>query len=159
MDNHQQFQGNSRFTGRTWYHSRHVINIMIDARCTGHLRCEHANRDVRLSTSTSTVRGRWEDGVAVYPRHSLVLPRRSDRRFIAPQPAEPWEGVRGAQPGWTLERDPVGENGLSAFGGAVQPERAGRYRRRREVAHVVHCYPVHAAVGPPDLRDARPGWN
>src|SRR5690348_9718099 len=61
--------------------------------------------------------------------------------------------------GESLQRDPVGENGLATLGGAVEPERAGRYRRRGEVAHLVHRHSAHAAIGPPDLRDARPGWD
>ena len=50
--------------------------------------------DVR--TSTGTVRGRWEDGVAVYRGIPFAAPPVGPRRFTAPQPAGRWEGVRDA---------------------------------------------------------------
>ena len=49
-----------------------------------------------VSTSTGTVRGRWENGVAVYRGIPFAAPPVGPRRFTAPQPAEPWEGVRDA---------------------------------------------------------------
>ena len=49
-----------------------------------------------VSISTGTVRGRWENGVAVYRGIPFAAPPVGPRRFIAPQPAEPWEGVRDA---------------------------------------------------------------
>lgn len=50
--------------------------------------------DVR--TSTGTVRGRWEGGVAVYRGIPFAAPPVGPRRFTAPQRAGPWEGVRDA---------------------------------------------------------------
>jgi para-nitrobenzyl esterase len=47
-----------------------------------------------LSTSTGTVRGRWENGVAVYRGIPFAAPPVGPRRFTAPQPAGPWERVR-----------------------------------------------------------------
>jgi para-nitrobenzyl esterase len=66
-----------------------------------------------VSTSTGTVRGRWEDGVAVYRGIPFAAPPVGPHRFAAPQPAEPWEGVRDAsrfgppppQPGRATEGD------------------------------------------------------
>jgi para-nitrobenzyl esterase len=49
-----------------------------------------------VSTSTGTVRGRWENGVAVYRGIPFAAPPVGPRRFTAPQPAGPWEGVRDA---------------------------------------------------------------
>jgi para-nitrobenzyl esterase len=49
-----------------------------------------------VKTSTGTVRGRWENGVAVYRGIPFSAPPVGSRRFTAPQPAEPWEGVREA---------------------------------------------------------------
>ena len=49
-----------------------------------------------VHTSAGTVRGRWEDGVAVYRGVPFAAPPVGPRRFAAPQPAEPWEGVRDA---------------------------------------------------------------
>jgi para-nitrobenzyl esterase len=49
-----------------------------------------------VGTSTGAVRGRWEDGVAVYRGIPFAAPPVGPRRFTAPQPAEPWDGVRDA---------------------------------------------------------------
>jgi para-nitrobenzyl esterase len=49
-----------------------------------------------VSTSTGTVRGRWENGVAEYRGIPFAAPPVGPHRFAAPQPAEPWEGVRDA---------------------------------------------------------------
>ena len=67
--------------------------------------------DVR--TSTGTVRGRWENGVAVYRGIPFAAPPVGPRRFTPPQPAVPWDGVRDAsrfgppppQPGRATEGD------------------------------------------------------
>lgn len=67
--------------------------------------------DVR--TSTGAVRGRWENGVAVYRGIPFAAPPVGRRRFMAPQPAERWEGVRNAsrfgppppQPGRVAQSD------------------------------------------------------
>jgi para-nitrobenzyl esterase len=66
-----------------------------------------------VSMSTGTVRGRWENGVAVYRGIPFAAPPVGPRRFMAPQAAEPWEGVRDAsrfgpappQPGRVTEGD------------------------------------------------------
>jgi len=50
-----------------------------------------------VKTSTGIVRGRWENGVAVYRGVSFAAPPVGPRRFAAPQPAEPWQGVRDAK--------------------------------------------------------------
>jgi para-nitrobenzyl esterase len=72
-----------------------------------------ANVTPDASTSSGAVRGRWENGVAVYRGIPFAAPPVGPRRFRAPQPAEPWEGVRDAsrfgppppQPGWPTEGD------------------------------------------------------
>ena len=66
-----------------------------------------------VKTSTGIVRGRWENGVAVYRGVPFAAPPVGPRRFAAPQPAEPWQGVRDAgrfgppppQPGRATESD------------------------------------------------------
>ena len=63
--------------------------------------------------STGIVRGRWENGVAAYRGVPFAAPPVGPRRFAAPQPAEPWQGVRDAgrfgppppQPGRATESD------------------------------------------------------
>ena len=67
--------------------------------------------DVKMSTGI--VRGRWENGVAAYRGVPFAAPPVGPRRFAAPQPAEPWQGVRDAgrfgppppQPGRATESD------------------------------------------------------
>jgi para-nitrobenzyl esterase len=49
-----------------------------------------------VSISAGTVRGRWENGVAVYRGIAFAAPPVGRRRFTAPQPAKPWEGIRDA---------------------------------------------------------------
>jgi para-nitrobenzyl esterase len=49
-----------------------------------------------VRTSSGVVRGRWEDGVAVYRGVPFAAPPVGPRRFTAPQPAESWDGVRDA---------------------------------------------------------------
>ena len=69
------------------------------------------NPEVR--TSHGTVRGRWEDGVAVFRGIPFAAPPVGSCRFAAPQPAVPWHGVRDAsrfgppppQPGRPTEGD------------------------------------------------------
>jgi para-nitrobenzyl esterase len=66
-----------------------------------------------VKTSTGIVRGRWENGVAAYRGVPFAAPPVGPRRFAAPQPAEPWQGVRDAgrfgppppQPGRATESD------------------------------------------------------
>jgi para-nitrobenzyl esterase len=82
-----------------------------------------------VSTSTGTVRGRWEKGVAVYRGIPYAAPPVESRRFTAPQPAEPWEGVRDAsrfgppppQPGRVTE----GDDWLNLAVWTADPGRAG----------------------------------
>ena len=49
-----------------------------------------------VKTSTGVLRGRWEDGVAVYRGIPFAAPPVGPRRFAAPQSAEPWDGIRDA---------------------------------------------------------------
>src|SRR3954447_22350007 len=66
-----------------------------------------------VSTSSGTVRGRWENGVAVYRGIPFAAAPVGPRRFAAPGPAVPWRGVRDAsrfgppppQPGRATEGD------------------------------------------------------
>jgi carboxylesterase type B len=81
-----------------------------------------------VSMSTGTVRGRWEDGVAVYRGVPFAAPPVGPRRFAAPQAAVPWEGVRDAsrfgppppQPGRATE----GDNWLNLAVWTADPGRA-----------------------------------
>ncbi|MFF4300368.1 carboxylesterase/lipase family protein [Streptomyces sp. NPDC001601] len=47
-------------------------------------------------TSTGTVRGRTEDGLAVFRGIPFAQPPVGEARFAAPRPAVPWDGVREA---------------------------------------------------------------
>jgi para-nitrobenzyl esterase len=49
-----------------------------------------------VRTSSGAVRGRWEDGVAVYRGIPFAAPPVGSRRFAAPRPAVPWAGGRDA---------------------------------------------------------------
>lgn len=69
--------------------------------------------DSDVSTSAGAVRGRWEEGVAVYRGVPFAAPPVGRQRFAAPRPAVPWAGVRDAsrfgppppQPGRPTESD------------------------------------------------------
>lgn len=82
-----------------------------------------------VSTSTGTVRGRWEDGVAVYRGIPFAAPPVGPRRFGAPEPAAPWDGIRDAsrfgppppQSGRTTE----GDDWLNLAVWTPDPGRAG----------------------------------
>jgi len=63
-------------------------------------------------TSNGAVRGRLTDGVESYLGIPYAAPPTGERRFRAPEPAEPWEGVRdGAKPGPCAPQNPR-SNGL-----------------------------------------------
>jgi para-nitrobenzyl esterase len=47
-----------------------------------------------VRTSAGTVRGRWEDGVAVFRGVPFAAPPVGRNRFTAPRPAVPWDEVR-----------------------------------------------------------------
>jgi carboxylesterase type B len=49
-----------------------------------------------VRTATGAVRGRWEDGVAVFRGIPFAAAPVGRRRFAAPQPAAPWDGLRDA---------------------------------------------------------------
>jgi para-nitrobenzyl esterase len=82
-----------------------------------------------VSTSAGTVRGSWEDGVAVYRSIPFAAPPVGRIRFGAPQPAVPWEGVRDVtrfgppppQPG----RETEGEDWLNLAVWTPGPGRTG----------------------------------
>ncbi|WP_091447557.1 carboxylesterase/lipase family protein [Actinokineospora iranica] len=48
----------------------------------------------QVHTSAGTVRGAWEDGVAVFRGVPFAAPPVGPRRFAAPCPPVPWDGVR-----------------------------------------------------------------
>lgn len=81
-----------------------------------------------VRTSTGFVRGRRENGVAVYRGIPYAAAPVGPRRFAAPQPAEPWDGVRDAscfgppppQPGRRTE----GDDWLSLAVWTIDPGRA-----------------------------------
>ena len=54
--------------------------------------------DSDVRTSTGTVRGRWEDGVAVYGGIPFAAAPVGPRRFLAPEPAPPWPGRPRCEP-------------------------------------------------------------
>ena len=49
-----------------------------------------------VRTAAGLVRGRAEDGVAVFRGIPFAQPPVGDLRFAAPRPARPWDGVREA---------------------------------------------------------------
>ncbi|HZG96968.1 MAG TPA: carboxylesterase family protein, partial [Nocardioidaceae bacterium] len=51
---------------------------------------------VEVRTSAGRVRGRWEDGVAVFRGVPFAAPPVGVHRFAAPAPVAPWVGVRDA---------------------------------------------------------------
>ncbi|WP_028921565.1 carboxylesterase/lipase family protein [Pseudonocardia acaciae] len=51
---------------------------------------------VETRTDAGMVRGRWEDGVAVFRGVPFAAPPVGPNRFTAPRPAVPWDGVRDA---------------------------------------------------------------
>lgn len=82
-----------------------------------------------VQTSTGAVRGRWEDGIAVFRGIPFAAPPVGALRFAAPGPAERWGGVRDAtrfgpappQPGRTTE----GDDWLNLSVWTPDPGRAG----------------------------------
>jgi para-nitrobenzyl esterase len=82
----------------------------------------------QVRTSAGTVRGRWEDGVAVYRGVPFAAPPVGPNRFAAPHPAVPWDGVRDGtrfgppppQPGRTT----AGEDWLNLVVWTPDPGRA-----------------------------------
>jgi len=93
----------------------------------GDVRVQVMTTEVR--TSAGTVRGRGEDGVAVYRSVPFAAPPVGRNRFAAPQPAVPWDGVRDVtrfgplppQPG----RPTKGEDWLTLAVWTPDPGRAG----------------------------------
>jgi para-nitrobenzyl esterase len=83
----------------------------------------------QVRTSAGTVRGSWEDGVAVYRSIPFAAPPVGRNRFAAPRPAVPWDGIRDAtrfgppppQPGRTTD----GEDWLNLAVWTPDPGRTG----------------------------------
>lgn len=73
----------------------------------------------RARTTGGEVRGRWEDGVAVFRGVPFAEPPVGHLRFAAPRPARPWDGTRDAsvfgppppQPAGTAVSPPAGPDG------------------------------------------------
>ncbi|GAA4808087.1 carboxylesterase/lipase family protein [Streptomyces ziwulingensis] len=57
---------------------------------------EHENPAPVVRTAAGAVRGRREDGLAVFRGIPFAAPPVGPARFAAPRPAEPWDGVREA---------------------------------------------------------------
>jgi para-nitrobenzyl esterase len=83
----------------------------------------------QVRTSAGTVRGSWEDGVAVYRGVPFAAPPVGRKRFAAPHPAVPWDGVRDVtrfgppppQPGSLMQ----GEDWLNLAVWTPDPGRTG----------------------------------
>ena len=56
-----------------------------------------APADPEVSTRAGRVRGRTENGVAVFRGIPFAKPPIGPRRFQAPEPPAPWDGVREAK--------------------------------------------------------------
>ncbi|MEV0298595.1 carboxylesterase family protein [Nocardia sp. NPDC050710] len=52
------------------------------------------NIEPEVRTTAGVVRGRWENTVAVFRGIPYAQPPVGSRRFAAPVPAQPWDGVR-----------------------------------------------------------------
>ncbi|WP_067462274.1 carboxylesterase/lipase family protein [Actinomadura macra] len=63
---------------------------------------------IEVITSAGAVRGRHEDGLAVFRGVPFARPPVGPLRFAAPQPPEPWDGVRPAIEFGTLPPQPSG---------------------------------------------------
>ena len=50
----------------------------------------------RARTTAGAVRGRWEDGLAVFRGIPFARPPVGRLRFAAPHPPQPWAGTRDA---------------------------------------------------------------
>jgi len=55
-----------------------------------------APADPEVYTTVGRVRGRTENGIAVFRGIPFAKPPVGARRFRAPEPPEPWDGVRDA---------------------------------------------------------------
>jgi para-nitrobenzyl esterase len=83
----------------------------------------------QVRTAGGTVRGSWEDGVAVYRGVPFAAPPTGRNRFAAPQRAVPWDGARDVsgfgppppQPGRRRE----GEDWMNLAVWTPDPGRAG----------------------------------
>ncbi len=49
-----------------------------------------------IRTAAGVVRGRWENGVAIFRGVPYAQPPFGERRFAAPVTVRPWDGVRAA---------------------------------------------------------------
>ena len=73
--------------------------------------------DPEVRTTAGVVRGQWESAVAVFRGIPYAQPPVGPRRFQAPAPAQPWDGVRDAlrfgppvpQPGMSTVIDATGD--------------------------------------------------
>jgi para-nitrobenzyl esterase len=76
-----------------------------------------APADPEVSTGTGRVRGQFENGVAVFRGIPFAKPPLGPRRFQAPVPPDPWDGVREAKefgppaPQATMPAAPAAETG------------------------------------------------
>ncbi|MDT3439435.1 carboxylesterase family protein [Pseudofrankia sp. BMG5.37] len=69
-----------------------------------------------VRTARGSVRGRWEDGLAVFRGIPFARPPVGDERFAAPVPAHAWEGAREA---FVFGPPPPQDAGIPGRSGAV----------------------------------------
>src|SRR5262252_536236 len=72
------------------------VNKRAPHRCRRSGRSSMTPADPEVYTTDGRVRGRTENGMAVFRGIPFAKPPIGARRFLAPEPPEPWDGVRDA---------------------------------------------------------------